>query len=270
MISDNLNIPTHNNQKSIRIQGHEYKMYPGGTIINFQDASASLGNILESEVVLSKYHLEVLKLSILSNPPQGSKELVETDFIASEKQLYYFYKTLNNIKNFENENSKLNESIAIHGRIIKPDIVNGIKASFVAAMNDNFNTTLEISEFLKVFKYSNALLNNANENPLHKLTTLNKIYENILTVANLLGIFLEEPEDFILEIKEKYINLNHIDMEEVKELMNLRQEAKSAKNYSLSDEIKAKLDQKGIIIRDSQFGSEWDIKELFEKGRLIL
>ena len=25
MISDNLNIPTHNNQKSIRIQGHEYK-----------------------------------------------------------------------------------------------------------------------------------------------------------------------------------------------------------------------------------------------------
>jgi cysteinyl-tRNA synthetase len=239
-------------------------MYSGGTIVNFQDASASLGNILESKVLLSKYHPEVLKLSILSNSPQSSKELAEADFIASEKQLYYFYKTLNNIKNFTNKNRKLNESIAPHGRIIKPDIVNGIKASFAAAMNDNFNTTLAISELLQVFKYSNALLNNANENPLHKLTTLNKIYENILTVANLLGIFLEEPKVFILEMKEKYIKLNNIDMNEVKELMNLRQEAKSQKNYELSDELKAKLDKLGIIVHDSQFGSEWDIKELFD------
>lgn len=52
-------------------------------------------------------------------------------------------------------------------------------------------------------------------------------------------------------------------MKEVKELMNLRQEAKSNKNYELSDELKTKLDQKGIIIHDSPHGSEWDIKELF-------
>ena len=164
----------------------------------------NMGNILESKALLSKYHPEVLKLRVLSNPPQGSKELTEADLITSEKQLYYFYKTLNNIKHFANENSKLNESIALHGRIIKPDMVNAAKA---------------ISQFTQVFKYANALLNNANENPLHKLTTLNKIYENIISAANLLGLFLEEPEVFILEIKEKYINLNHIDMEEVKELM---------------------------------------------------
>ncbi|HEX2926942.1 MAG TPA: hypothetical protein VHP38_11930, partial [Ruminiclostridium sp.] len=114
-----------------------------------------------------------------------------------------------------------------------------------------------------IFKYSNALLTNANENPLHKLTTLNKIYKSILIVANLIGIFLEEPEEFILEMKEKYIKLNNIDMNEVKELMNLRQDAKLNKNYELSDEIKSVLSQKGIIVQDSPFGSEWDIKELF-------
>jgi len=213
--------------------------------------------------LLSKYHPEVLKFSILSNPFHGLKELTTVEFIASEKRLYYFYQTLNNIKKFASENSELNDSIALHGRIIKPDIVDGIKVSFVAAINDNFNTSLAVSEFLQVFKYSNALLNNANENPLHKLTTLNKIYKSILIVANLLGIFLEEPEIFILEMKEKYIKLNNIDMKEIKELMNLRQEAKSKNNYELSDELKAKLDQKGIIVKDSLYGSEWDIKELF-------
>ena len=251
------------NQKFAHIQGHEYKIYPCGTIVNLKKLSASLGNILESKELLSKYHPEVLTFSILSNPTQGLKELTSVDFIASEKRLYYFYQTLNAMKNFAAEKSELSDCIAPHGRIIKPDIVDGMITSFVSAINDNFNTSLAVSEFLQVFKYSNALLNNANENPLHKLTTLNKIHETILLVANLLGIFLEEPEVFILEIKEKYIKLNHIDMKEIQELMDLRQEAKSKKNYELSDELKAKLDQKGIIVQDSQCNSKWDIKELF-------
>lgn len=263
MSSKDINASPISNQKFTRIKGYEYKVFPCGTIVDLQKASASLGNILESKELLSKYHPEVLKLSILLNSSQDLKELTTANFVASEKKLYYFYKTLNNINNFANKNSELNDSIPLHGRIIKQDVVDNIKILFVAAINDNFNTSLAISEFLQVFKYSNALLDNVNENPLHKLTTLNKIHKDIIAVANLLGIFLESPEVFIFEMKEKYIKLNNIDMEEVKELMALRQEAKLKKNYELSDELKAKLDQKGIIVRDSQFDSEWDIKELY-------
>lgn len=252
------------NQNFVEIQGYKYKIYSCGTVVDLQKESASLGNILESKELLSKYHPEVLKLSILLNKSQGLKELTDAHFIASEKRLYYFYQTLNNIKNFANDNRQLNEIIAPHGKIIKPDVVKGIKASFVAALNDNFNTSLAISDFLQVFKYSNALLNNANENPLHKLTTLNKIYKDILLVANLLGILLEDPEVFILDIKDKYIKLRNIDMKEVAELIKIRQEAKSQKDYKLADELKAKLDQKGIIVQDSKLGSGWDIKELFD------
>jgi cysteinyl-tRNA synthetase len=263
MSSRELDTSASSNQKFARIHGYEYKLYSNGTIVDFEKASASLGNILESNELLSKYHPEVLKFSILSHPSEDSKQLTDVDFIASEKRLYYFYQTLNKIKNFASENSELNDSIAPHGRIIKPDIVDGINVSFVSAINDNFNTALVVSDFLQVFKYSNALLTNVNENPLHKLTTLNKIYKTIIIVANLLGIFLEEPEVFILEMKEKYIKLNKIDMKQVQELIKLRQEAKSEKNYELSDELKAKLDQKGIVVRDSSFGSAWDIKALF-------
>lgn len=263
MSSNEFNKSDSRKQKMARIHGYEYIMYSNGTIIDFEKASASLGNILESKELSSKYHPEVIKLSILSNPSGGLEELTEEQFLASEKRLYYFYQTLNKIKNFANENSELNEHIALHGRIIKPDIVDGINKSFVEAINDNFNTALVVSDFLQIFKYSNALLTNANENPLHKLTTLNKIYKSILIAANLLGIFLEEPEDFILEMKEKYIKLNNINMKEVKDLMKLRQEAKLNKNFELSDEIKANLVQKGIIVQDSPAGSEWDIKELF-------
>jgi len=205
---------------------------------------------MSSTELLSRYHPEVLQLSRLSNPSIELHEFKDCDFLSSEKRLYYFYQTLNKIKTYASENAELHESIALHGRIISPDIVDSIKVT---------------TEFLKVFKYSNALLNNANENPLHKLTTLNEIFRKILISGNLLGIFLEEPEVFILEMKEKYIKLNKLDMKEIQQLLNQRQEAKSMKNYELADALKLTLDQKGIIIQDSKFGSDWDVKELFDK-----
>lgn len=63
------------NQKFIRIKGYEYKVYPCGTIVDLQKASASLGNILESKELVSRYHPEVLKLSILLKSSKDSKEL---------------------------------------------------------------------------------------------------------------------------------------------------------------------------------------------------
>lgn len=264
MSSKELDTLAVNNQKAIRILGHEYKVYTCGTIIDLYHLSALKGNILESKELSSKYHQEILTLSLLTSSTDTTTELTELDFKASERKLYYFYQTLNHIEIFANEHRELNDIIALHGRIIKPDLVDGIKEAFVAGLNDNFNTSSVIAEFQRVFKYCNSLLNNANENPLHKLTTLKRISNDVIKLANLLGIFLEEPGAFIFDLREKYIEFYNIDTEEVRSLINKRKEAKANKNYNLADEIKVKLDQKGIIIQDSAFGSEWDIKELFD------
>ncbi len=74
MISDNLNIPTHNNQKSIRIQGHEYKIYPGGTIINklkgsIQIVIGTLGHLLDH---LKRGSVDFKKLKMLVLDEAGS------------------------------------------------------------------------------------------------------------------------------------------------------------------------------------------------------
>jgi cysteinyl-tRNA synthetase len=251
-------------QKVARLHGRTYKIFEDGTIVPYKEASRSCGHILESKELVSKYHVEVLKLAILSCAWQGKVERSEVDFQTAEKRLYYFYQTLKNMKQYANENSALNEHVFEHGKIIKPDLVTGIEAAFVAAMNDGQNTSLAITQFFQVFKYANALLQNKRENPLHKLTTLNEIYKNMLKVAHLLGIFLEEPEVFILELKEKYIAQNQINMNEVLDLIRLRQEAKQSRNYELSDELKSKLEQKGIVIKDSPDGSVWDIKALYD------
>ena len=87
--------------------------------------------------------------------------------------------------------------------------------------------------------------------------------QKLLKVSKILGIFLEEPEVFIFDIKQKYIKENKIDILEVEHLMKLRQEAKLEKNYKLSDELRAKLEEKGVLIQDIQGRSEWDIKELY-------
>ena len=40
-------------------------------------------------------------------------------------------------------------------------------------------------------------------------------------------------------------------------------EAKKEKNFELADQIRADLDEKGIILNDTVNGTTWDIKELY-------
>jgi cysteinyl-tRNA synthetase len=46
----------------------------------------------------------------------------------------------------------------------------------------------------------------------------------------------------------------------IKMLINMRTEAKNAKNFELSDQIRIQLTEMGIIIKDTKEGTEYSIK----------
>ena len=51
--------------------------------------------------------------------------------------------------------------------------------------------------------------------------------------------------------------------EEILKTIEERKAAKADKNYALADEIRASLDEKGIILNDTAAGTVWDIKALY-------
>ncbi len=68
-------------------------------------------------------------------------------------------------------------------------------------------------------------------------------------VFNILGLKFEEAQNKSTDALDKVINL----------MLNMRTQAKLDKNFTLSDEIRNKLTDAGIQIKDSKEGSTWKL-----------
>ena len=96
-----------------------------------------------------------------------------------------------------------------------------------------------------------------------KAYILNKIKSEIVRLYNIMGLFKEDVQGLIDDLKNKYINKLGLDVAEIERKIEERATAKLEKNYELADKIRSELDQNGIILNDSKDGTNWDIKELY-------
>ena len=79
----------------------------------------------------------------------------------------------------------------------------------------------------------------------------------------ILGLFEQNPEDFIIWMKEKYLKKLNLESIYIEDEINKRAEAKKEKDFETADRIRAELDEKGIILNDTVNGTIWDIKALY-------
>jgi cysteinyl-tRNA synthetase len=70
----------------------------------------------------------------------------------------------------------------------------------------------------------------------------------------LLGILQEEPSSWFND------ELKNIDKNKIDNLVATRQEAKAQKDYAKADLIRSELSKMGIIIKDTDSGTDWSIE----------
>lgn len=232
-----------------------YWMHNGLIKINGQKMSKSLGNSLTIKHALELYNPEVIRYAIVSKNYSSDIDLGESEFAMAEKHLYYFYNTINAINKFLEENTKMKE--------VPNEVADEIKNKFKQAMDDDFNTPVAIANLFTDFKYVNNLLKNNKIEIDEKAYILNKIKNEIVRCYNVIGIFKEDANELIEDLKSKYINKLDLKVEDIEQEIINRAVAKSEKNYDVADRIRKELDEKGIILNDSKEGTTWDIKELY-------
>ena len=217
--------------------------------------SKSLGNSLTIKDALSRYNPEVIKYAIVSKSYSTEIDLKDSEFALAEQHMYYFYNTLKAIENFLASNTEMKE--------VPNEVADNIETKFREAMDDDFNTPVAVANLFSDFKYVNNLLKDNKVPADEKAYILNKIKNQIIKLYNILGIFYEETDELLANLKNKYINKLGLSVEEIEQKIADRASAKQEKNYALADEIRAELDAKGIILNDSKEGTTWDIKELY-------
>jgi len=237
----------------------KYWSHCGLIKINGEKMSKSLGNSLTIRDAVKKYNYEVIKYLMFSKHYTSDIDLHDKDFLLAESHMYYFYTTIKLMLEFiETYEGKENEEG------LTDDISNSIIPNFIEVMDDDFNTVAAIAKLHSDFKYINSIIKNSKKATRKQTAnTLAKILKNIKEVYGILGLFTEEPESFIAEMKNKYLTKIELNEEYIKEQIQKRLEAKKVKNFELADVIRTELDEKGIILNDTINGTVWDVKALY-------
>ena len=199
----------------------KYWMHNGFVTIDGEKMSKSLGNIILVNDLTEKYHGEVIRLALLSSHYRQGLDWNEKVIHQAKKLLDKLYSLYDELKDIKTDQEEQNfESIEI--------------------IFDDLNTPGLISQANKLIKESD--LSNNSEKALIK--------SKLLMIAKVLGIFEDKSYNKISDELNKEIEI----------LIKERSIAKEKKNFDLADEIRTKLENLGVEIKDTPDGTSWQVK----------
>ena len=211
-----------------------YWLHNGMITIDNKKMSKSEGELFLIKDIGEEYDLETLRFFLLSahyrTPINFSREVMEQ----TKNGLDRLYNGKNNLE-YLLEKSKGGESL--DKEKVELDKIESFKEEFIKSMEDDLNTADAIAALFELVRYANG---NINENTSKIL--IEKAYDNLIELSNVLGILNKKDE--ILE-------------EEIIQLIEKRTQARKDKDFKLSDEIRDDLLEKGIILEDTQEGVKW-------------
>ena len=212
-----------------------YWMHNGYININNQKMSKSLGNFFAVRDIRKQYDSEVIRFFMLSahyrNPINFADTLMEQAKSAVER----VYTCIENLE-FMLDNAPANELEA--GLEEK---LNGFKQKFINAMDDDLNTADAIAAIFDIVYMANTEINAETSK-----TAIEKTLGLIKELGSVLGLFVKETK-------------KSIDAE-VEALIAERTKARAEKNWAKADEIRDKLNEMNIVLKDTPNGVQWSFK----------
>lgn len=212
-----------------------YWIHNGFLNIDNKKMSKSEGNFFTVREIGEKYDLQVLRFFMLSahyrSPLNFSADLME----AAKNGLERILNAAQNLQHLQ-KNTAVDVMTQEEAGIFAGSAA--FVEKFERSMDDDFNTADAISAVFELVKYCNT---NVTEESSREL--LEKLYQRLAGLCDVLGIILAKEEEILDE--------------EIEKLIAERQAARKEKNFARADEIRDILSEKGIILEDTREGVKW-------------
>lgn len=212
-----------------------YWMHNAFLNIDNKKMSKSEGNFFTVRDIVEKYDPQVLRFFMLSahyrSPLNFSADLMEAAkngyerIVTSVENL----KFLLGVAAAETMTEQEKETAENAGSYIR---------KFEEAMEDDFNTADALAALFELVKYVNSNVSNTSSKELDQY-----FLDQIRKLTDICGIIPERKE----ELLEK----------EIEDLIQQRQDARKAKDFTRADEIRQELLAKGIELKDTREGVQW-------------
>ncbi len=224
-------------------------MHSGLLSVNKQKMSKSLKNSITIADFLKRWPAEVLRLSYLSNHYRSPIDFSEALFAANRMKLLYYYETLAALGEFADI-----EPCQEH---LQPAELKALVKEFHEGLSDDFNTPQAMAAINQLMRLLNQELS---KKPSAARSELGSAALTLIRQwGEVLGLFLLEPSSMIATIKEQIIASLGISEGEILAEITARQTARTNKDWQESDALRARLEARGILLKDGPQGTTWTI-----------
>lgn len=213
-----------------------YWLHNGMLNIDNEKMSKSLGNFLLARDLSEKFGGQLIRFFMLQghyrNPINFSEELIEQAANGMEriKTAYTNLSHRLDTVRAEEPNDQAQEQARIIGEL---------RERFIAEMDDDINTANAITVIFDVVKEANLYLRHQNVGE----TEVRAYMDLLVELTEVLGLEIAEEQELLDS--------------EIDALIEERTEARKARNFARSDEIRDLLAAKGIVLEDTPQGVRW-------------
>ena len=226
--------------------------------------SKSLGNTFTIKDMLKNYHPEVLRLFMLTSHYRGPVDFSDDSLDEARLGMDRLYATLKNIRDVlasEMDYSYISlEKLQERHREVC-DRLAVLSEKFLEAMDDDFNTARAIGYIFDAARLINSYMTDEQfaicPETLFVLHTAKIYFEE---VGRILGLFLDEPDNYFRKDRERKVRKLGLDTKEIARLIEERRAARVAKDWEKADEIRRLLAEKRVSLKDTPAGTTWEIE----------
>jgi cysteinyl-tRNA synthetase len=239
-------------------------VHNGFVKVSSEKMSKSLGNFFTIKDILKSFHPEVVRLFMLQSHYKGPVNFSSESLSEARMGMERFYATLKTIKGLLKDHRDVPaaaaERLAGKDRDIFDRTVS-LPDRFRESMDDDFNTPRAIGYIFDTVRLINGYVTDEKFS-LSDTTrlVLDKARSVVAEVGGVLGLFLDDPDDYFIKDHDREAGKLGLDVREIERLIKERQSARLAKDWKKADDIRRLLTEKKIVLKDSPSGTEWRIE----------
>lgn len=230
-----------------------YWLHTNMLLMNGRKMSKSDGNTIspyelfsgDSKHISKAYSPMVVRFFMLQSHYRSTMDLTDDALLAAEKgykRLMEAHKALQALET-SNEGSSSD---------IDKELLNGLEAAFLD-MDDDFNTPRAIAKLFELVPRINSFANKQEDVNSITKSTLKTLQDGFY--ALLFEVFGLQDDAMSGGDESQEVVSGLMDL-----ILDIRQEARSQKNWAVADQIRDKMNELNIVIKDGAEGSAWTKK----------
>ena len=224
-----------------------YWLHNGFITVNEEKMSKSLDNFFLVKDILEEYNAEVLRYFIIETHYRSPLDFSDERLNEAGRSLERLKTALLNCQELSKQQGGAQSEISSNLK----EFATKAESEFDKAMDDDFNTALALASMFALAKEINVYYTAVNSGKIsHDIEAYEIARNTYYIMAEVLGILVNEREgkvDGSAKLIEDLMAL----------IINLRQTARSSKDWGTADKIRDELGAIGITLEDSPSGVRW-------------